>query len=90
MGDNLDGCNVYYENEETPTDNCAGDAFPDDSTEWVDADNDGQGDNADNDDDNDGLTDLDEVQIYGTNPYLADSDSDDINDKEEVVYGTKH
>ncbi len=84
VGDNLDGCNVYYENEETPTDNCAGDAFPDDPTEWVDADNDGQGDNADNDDDNDGLTDLDEVQIYGTNPYLADSDSDDINDKEEL------
>ncbi len=33
------------------------DAFPNDSTEWADADGDGIGDNADTDDDNDGVTD---------------------------------
>ena len=33
------------------------DAFPLDSTEWVDYDNDGTGDNADTDDDNDGVDD---------------------------------
>ncbi|MDM8569333.1 PKD domain-containing protein, partial [Thiotrichales bacterium HSG1] len=33
------------------------DKFPDNADEWFDADNDGEGDNADIDDDNDGLTD---------------------------------
>ena len=36
------------------------DAFPDDSTEWIDTDGDGWGDNADNDDDGDGWLDADE------------------------------
>ena len=34
--------------------------------------------------DGDGLTDYDELQVYKTSPYLADSDSDGFNDKEEI------
>ena len=84
VGDNLDGCDVYFEADESPTDNCTGDAFPDDSLEWADADADGIGDNSDDDDDNDGLTDILEVGTYNTNPHNVDSDADGINDKEEV------
>lgn len=41
---------------------------------------------ADLDSDNDGLTDLEEINIYGTLPYNADSDNDGIMDMEEIVY----
>lgn len=40
------------------------------------------------DTDTDGLSDWDELNIYKTSPYLADSDSDNINDYEEVQKGT--
>jgi len=40
------------------------------------------------DTDGDGLTDFDELNKYGTNPYLKDSDSDGIDDKSEVLRGT--
>lgn len=36
------------------------------------------------DTDGDGLSDYDELNIYSTSPYLADSDSDGFNDKEEI------
>jgi len=39
------------------------------------------------DTDGDGLMDYDELNIYSTSPYLADSDSDGISDKEEIDTG---
>jgi len=63
------------------------DAFPLDSTEWRDTDNDGLGDNADQDDDNDGLTDEEELFVYGTNPLNPDSDNDGVFDKKEIEIG---
>jgi hypothetical protein len=39
------------------------------------------------DTDGDGLPDWDEINIYGTSPYLEDTDSDMINDKDEVESG---
>jgi hypothetical protein len=39
------------------------------------------------DTDSDGLVDFDETYTYGTSPYLADSDSDGFNDKQEVESG---
>ena len=46
------------------------DAFPNDSTEWLDTDGDGVGDNTDLDDDGDGWLDADEVTC-GSNPLNA-------------------
>ncbi len=40
------------------------------------------------DTDGDGLSDYDELYVYQTSPYLADSDSDGIPDGEEVKRGT--
>lgn len=40
------------------------------------------------DTDFDGLNDFDELYVYTTSPYLADSDSDGIPDKQEVLAGT--
>jgi len=37
------------------------------------------------DSDGDGLTDLDELNTYGTNPNIADTDADGFNDFDEVV-----
>ena len=39
------------------------------------------------DTDKDGLNDFDELYVYTTSPYLADTDSDGIADKEEVDKG---
>ena len=39
------------------------------------------------DTDLDGLNDFDELYVYGTSPYLADTDSDGITDKQEVDVG---
>ena len=38
--------------------------------------------------DKDGLNDFDELYVYGTSPYLADTDSDGIADNTEVAKGT--
>jgi len=38
------------------------------------------------DSDGDGITDSDEITIYGTNPYTADSDDDSINDGAELAF----
>ena len=40
------------------------------------------------DTDGDGLSDYDELYSYNTSPYIADSDSDAVNDKDEVNRGT--
>lgn len=42
------------------------------------------GDACDADDDNDGLTDADEIDIYGTNPANVDTDGDGCSDPEEL------
>ena len=60
------------------------DAFPLDPSETLDTDRDGIGDNADLEDDGDGLPDVDELTVYGTNPKRADSDGDGLNDKAEI------
>lgn len=44
--------------------------------------------NLNKDTDGDGLKDSDELNIYGTSPYLADSDSDGIPDGQEIAKGT--
>jgi len=40
------------------------------------------------DTDQDGLTDYEELYMHKTSPYIADSDSDKINDKAEIDQGT--
>ncbi|MFH1291752.1 MAG: thrombospondin type 3 repeat-containing protein [bacterium] len=40
------------------------------------------------DTDQDGLNDFEELYVYETSPYLEDSDSDGIDDKQEVSKGT--
>lgn len=40
------------------------------------------------DTDQDGLTDYEELYVYHTSPYVADSDSDGISDGQEVKNGT--
>jgi len=40
------------------------------------------------DTDKEGLSDFDELYVYKTSPYLEDTDSDGINDKEEITRGT--
>jgi hypothetical protein len=65
----------------------ATDAFPDDPTESMDTDGDGTGNNADEDDDGDGLTDVQEMELgddcLRSNPLLVDSDGDGIDDPED-------
>ncbi len=41
----------------------------------------------DTDSDGDGLKDIDEINLYGTNPILADTDFDGYNDKVEIDAG---
>lgn len=50
----------------------------------IDSDADGSANSVDPDDDNDGLSDLTEVTLLGTSPYLADTDADGLTDFEEV------
>src|SRR3989339_1853572 len=40
------------------------------------------------DSDKDGLNDFQEQYVYSTSPYLADSDSDNISDMDEITNGT--
>ena len=62
------------------------DAFPLDPTEWLDFDGDGIGDEADEDDDNDGISDLDELAM-GHDPTSPDTDGDGFCDGAEAVSG---
>ena len=39
------------------------------------------------DTDKDGIPDIQELQVYGTSPFLPDSDSDGFNDKQEIDNG---
>jgi len=63
------------------------DVFPLDATEWLDTDKDGLGNNFDDDDDNDGLTDEEEVLVFKTDPLSSDTDQDGISDKREISIG---
>ena len=83
FGDSWDGCGDHGSNP-PPTESCRGDDFPDDPNENRDVDADGIGDNADPDDDNDGLTDVYELEI-GTHPELRDSDFDYLRDDVELA-----
>jgi hypothetical protein len=51
-------------------------------------DGDAQGDACDLDDDNDTLTDDDEINVYGSNPFLSDTDGDGFDDPDEVAAGS--
>jgi MYXO-CTERM domain-containing protein len=71
--------------------------IPVDPSLWVDTDGDGLADieelrlgtDPNNpDSDGDGLTDGEEVGIYGTDPTLRDSDGDGLTDGEEIFLGT--
>lgn len=68
------------------------DTFPNDPNEWQDTDKDGIGDNADIDDDNDGISDTDELK-YGLDPKdpsdaKLDSDGDGVSNIDEMKAGT--
>ena len=70
----------YCDGPVTIVDVCiGGDDFPMSSSEWVDTDGDGLGNNEDKDDDGDGLEDTEEVKL-GSNPLVKDTDGDGIPD----------
>ena len=77
--------NLTYFDQDTDGDNAADffDAFPDDGSEFSDFDGDGVGNNADTDDDNDGLTDDEELSL-GLDPLNPDTDGDGIDDASDV------
>ena len=54
----------------------------------IDTDGDGILDTFDEDDDNDGLTDAEEVDEFGTDPHDVDTDDDGLTDGEEEDLGT--
>ena len=64
------------------------DAFPNDSTEWLDTDSDGLGNTSDPDDDNDGMPDVWEER-YGLDP-LDSSDAGDDLDGDGVSNGDEY
>ncbi|MCJ8272682.1 MAG: PQQ-binding-like beta-propeller repeat protein, partial [Psychrosphaera sp.] len=72
--DGGDLCDADDDNDGVPD---TEDAFASDSSESVDSDNDGLGDNADNDDDNDGVADADDAFEHDKTEWL-DSDGDGI------------
>ena len=89
-----DGCKDAEDNDDD------GDGVPDEQDgcqtgqkQWVsseenDWDQDGCRDvDEDNDDDNDGLTDLMETGMYGTDPNNPDTDGDGMNDSWEIEHG---
>lgn len=65
-------------------DNCPNDP----NANQLDSDLDDIGNVCDSDDDNDGLSDDDEINVYGTDPLLDDTDGDGVNDGDEVAAGT--
>ncbi|MFH1582547.1 MAG: thrombospondin type 3 repeat-containing protein [bacterium] len=81
------GTNPFNQDTDGDQVNDYKDTFSLDATEWQDTDRDGLGDNIDTDDDNDGLSDEDELSVFGTNPLSVDTDNDRISDKKEVELG---
>ncbi|NJM14429.1 MAG: fibronectin type III domain-containing protein [Bacteroidales bacterium] len=65
-----------------------GDGLSDLDEGTADPDGDGTPNYLDLDSDDDGLPDADEVQLHGSDPYLADTDGDGIDDAAEVAAGT--
>ncbi|WP_052957725.1 thrombospondin type 3 repeat-containing protein [Photobacterium angustum] len=61
----------------------AKDAFPDDSSEWLDTDSDGIGNNKDTDDDGDGVADADDVFPFDSTESV-DTDSDGIGNNKDT------
>ncbi|PSV34767.1 hypothetical protein C9J44_14435, partial [Photobacterium sp. GB-27] len=61
----------------------AKDAFPDDSSEWLDTDSDGIGNNKDTDDDGDGVADADDVFPLDSTESV-DTDSDGIGNNKDT------
>jgi hypothetical protein len=59
------------------------DAFPLDSTEWLDTDSDGMGNNADPDDDNDSILDIDDAFPFDASES-ADTDDDGVGDNADA------
>jgi parallel beta-helix repeat protein len=59
------------------------DELPEEHGEWLDTDSDGIGNFKDSDDDNDGLSDIDELE-KGTEPLNNDTDGDNYNDSEDA------
>lgn len=77
------GTDIFKSDTDNDKINDKEDVFPLDFLEWQDSDNDGVGDNLDIDDDNDNLTDEEEM-VLGTNSLKIDTDGDLIPDKTEV------
>jgi hypothetical protein len=85
-----DGAEVDTDGDGVPN---SRDAFPKDKNEWLDTDREGTGNNADLDDDNDGISDIDEIK-YGFDPLdpsdggSADADGDGVSNKDEIEAGS--
>lgn len=63
------------------------DHFPLDESEWLDSDNDGEGNNRDNNDDNDHLSDFieklgNELNLWNLNPLIRDDETSIPNDED--------
>jgi hypothetical protein len=85
MGDACEPPDFDSDGIQDALDNCPLNA----NANQLDTDNDGAGDVCDLDDDNDGLSDLYEINIHGTNPLLVDTDGDGLSDAAEVnTHGT--
>jgi len=91
-----DTCEVYVSEKEIKDKDKDGipddqDIFPDDPNEWLDADKDSIGNNADPDDDNDDMPDIWEAE-YGLNLFEDDAaddlDNDGISNIDEYVAGS--
>lgn len=89
---------AYLEHAERPLDTDgdgvpdSNDVFPNDRSEWRDADGDGIGDNADSDDDNDAMPDTWEL-LWGFDPFNAidaaeDADFDGVTNLNEYLAAT--
>jgi serine/threonine protein kinase len=78
-------------NESVPTENATGEnadfAVPDEFDEDVGV-ADPSASTDENDTDGDGLSDSDEINVYGTDPDFADTDLDGTSDGEEIANGT--
>jgi hypothetical protein len=58
------------------------------NVDQTNTDGDSMGNACDNDDDNDGLSDVDELNVYSTDPLDPDTDGDGFDDGTEVAAGS--